>query len=132
MVTFNPGVSLIRHTEAEDYTAGELNEPFKYLPGVEVGEGLAVARVDVPGSQLGGTRTPASHKEWADWTKAVLAKEGVVTFDVGPNLESSGGPVGSIASAQVKVLKTIRDAVRGIRRHGQVIEAVGELLRAAL
>lgn len=28
IVTFNPGVRLVRHTRAEDYTAGELNEPF--------------------------------------------------------------------------------------------------------
>jgi len=28
VVTFNPGVSLKRWTAAEDYTAGELNEPF--------------------------------------------------------------------------------------------------------
>ena len=32
LVTFNPGVGLERHTRAEDYTAGELNEPFTVLP----------------------------------------------------------------------------------------------------
>ena len=30
VVTFNPGVSLKRWTDAEDYTAGELNDPFTY------------------------------------------------------------------------------------------------------
>jgi hypothetical protein len=32
IVTFNPGVSLIHWTDAEDYTAGELNEPFSVIP----------------------------------------------------------------------------------------------------
>ena len=32
IVTFNPGVRLLRHTPAEDYTAGELNEPFGVMP----------------------------------------------------------------------------------------------------
>ncbi len=27
LATFNPGVTLVRHTQAEDYTAGEINEP---------------------------------------------------------------------------------------------------------
>lgn len=29
IVAFNPGVALIRHTQAEDYTAGEINDPRK-------------------------------------------------------------------------------------------------------
>jgi hypothetical protein len=32
IVTFNPGVKVVHHTDAEDYTAGELNEPFGTLP----------------------------------------------------------------------------------------------------
>jgi len=32
IVTFNPGVKLIRWTRAEDYTAGELNEPLGQVP----------------------------------------------------------------------------------------------------
>jgi len=32
IVTFNPGVKVIRWTRAEDYTAGELNEPFNEIP----------------------------------------------------------------------------------------------------
>jgi len=32
IVTFNPGVKVIRWTRAEDYTAGELNEPFSEIP----------------------------------------------------------------------------------------------------
>ncbi len=47
IVTFNPGVSLIRHTQAEDYTAGELNEPFQYVPDFPLGRGIAVAGFDL-------------------------------------------------------------------------------------
>jgi len=32
IVTFNPGVRLIRYTQAEDYTAGEVNDPFATVP----------------------------------------------------------------------------------------------------
>ena len=32
IVTFNPGIVLKRHTQAEDYTAGELNDPLKVVP----------------------------------------------------------------------------------------------------
>ena len=32
IVTFNPGVRVIRWTKAEDYTAGELNEPLQVIP----------------------------------------------------------------------------------------------------
>ncbi len=32
IVTFNPGVRVIHYTQAEDYTAGELNEPFGEIP----------------------------------------------------------------------------------------------------
>jgi hypothetical protein len=32
IVTFNPGVRLVRWTRAEDYTTGELNDPFAVLP----------------------------------------------------------------------------------------------------
>ncbi|MCC7375675.1 MAG: alpha-L-fucosidase [Verrucomicrobiales bacterium] len=113
LVTFNPGVSLIRHTEAEDYTAGELNEPFKYLPESRWVKGSQWHALTFLGANWGGREPRFTAKEWADWTKAVLAKEGVVTFDVGPNWNPAEGPVGSIASAQVEVLKTIRDVVRG-------------------
>ena len=36
IVTFNPGVRLIRYTQSEDYTAGELNRPFNVVLGVAV------------------------------------------------------------------------------------------------
>ena len=32
LVTFNPGVKLVRWTQVEDYTAGELNAPFAEVP----------------------------------------------------------------------------------------------------
>ena len=56
IVTFNPGVKLVRHTRAEDYTAGELNEPFDCPPDLALGGRLAMARADIPGFLLGPTR----------------------------------------------------------------------------
>lgn len=113
IVTFNPGVSLIRYTDAEDYTAGELNEPFKYLPDSRWVKGSQWHALTFLGSTWGGREPRFTAKEWADWTKAVIAKEGVVTFDVGPTWNRAEGPVGSIATAQLEILKAIRGAVRG-------------------
>ena len=42
IVTFNPGVKLIRWTRAEDYTAGELNDPFEVLAFCALGVGVIV------------------------------------------------------------------------------------------
>ena len=52
IVTFNPGVKVIRWTKAEDYTAGELNEPLPSSRRPLAGR-LAMARADLPGRQLG-------------------------------------------------------------------------------
>ena len=56
IVTFNPGVRLIRHTQAEDYTAGELNDPFAVVPAFAMGGRFAMACVDVFGFDLGTAR----------------------------------------------------------------------------
>ena len=62
IVTFNPGVKLIRYTQAEDYTAGELNKAVRGSSHVPLGRRLAMARVDILGSQLGPARRASSHR----------------------------------------------------------------------
>ena len=65
IVTFNPGVSLIRHTQAEDYTAGELNDPFERRARLALGGRLAVARADVSRLDLGATQRATSDRALA-------------------------------------------------------------------
>lgn len=43
--------------------------------------------------------------------KAVVAHEGVVTLDMGPNWDPARGPIGSLAEDQVKQVKAIRAAL---------------------
>ena len=79
IVTFNPGISLIRWTSAEDYTAGELNEPFKTVPTERWVEGSQWHALTFLGSSWSkrDTRFPANR--WNDWAARVVANGGVVT-----------------------------------------------------
>ena len=112
IVTFNPGVSLVHHTEAEDYTAGELNDPFKFVPESRWMKGSQWHALTFLGSSWGqrNTRHPAS--QWAEWVKQVTAKGGVVTLDMGPNWDPKAGPIGALAEGQVATVKAIKKAVR--------------------
>ncbi len=108
IVTFNPGVRLIRWTQAEDYTAGELNEPFEFVPSGRWVEGSQWHALTYLGSRWGARDTRYSAEQWATWMNSVLAKGGVVTLDMGPNYDPQAGPVGSFAQEQVEQVQAIR------------------------
>ena len=94
IVTFNPGVQLIRWTKAEDYTAGELNEPFKVVPRSRWVEGSQWHAFTFLGPSWSHRDTRFSTEKWASWVRAVVAHEGVVTLDMGPNWNPQEGPMG--------------------------------------
>ena len=50
----------------------------------------------------------------AAYTAEVIRCGGVVTWDCGPNIGRSEGPVGTISDAQMAKLRRIQDAVRGV------------------
>jgi hypothetical protein len=113
IVTFNPGVGLRRHTQAEDFTAGELNEPFSVVPvspSVAGSQWHALTFLGTSWAQR-DTRYPA--QRWADWAHAVIGKGGAITFDMGPNWDPKAGPIGVLSDVQVQQLTLIRKAVRG-------------------
>jgi lysophospholipase L1-like esterase len=112
IVTFNPGVRLIRHTQAEDYTAGELNEPFNVLPTSRWVEGSQWHALTYLGSQWSRRDTRHPTEKWVEWVSAVASKEGVVTLDMGPNWNPQAGPIGLLAEAQMAQVQAIRAAVR--------------------
>lgn len=111
IVTFNPGVRLVRHTRAEDYTAGELDDPFAPLPAPPVVDGAQWHALTFLGSAWGRRDTRARADRWASWVRGVVAKGGVVTIDVGPNWDAAAGRIGSIDAAQLEQLKAIGDAL---------------------
>ena len=107
IVTFNPGVSLVRHTRAEDYTAGELNEPFSEVPSSRWVEGSQWHALTYLGSGWGQRDTRYPTARWRDWFLKVVAKGGVVTFDLGPNWDPKAGPIGSLAEEQVEQVRAL-------------------------
>lgn len=111
IVTFNPGVRLVRHTRAEDYTAGELNDPFGTLPAAPLVDGSQWHALTFLGASWGArdTRHPAAR--WAEWVRAATAAGGAVTLDLGPNRDPAAGPVGTFAPAQLEQFKAIRAAL---------------------
>lgn len=111
VVTFNPGVSLKRWTDAEDYTAGELNEPFKYACEGRWLDGSQWHVLTFLGKSWGARDTRYPDEAWAKWVGEVTAKGGAVTLDVGPN-SSTPAPVGALAEGQLRQLKAIVAALK--------------------
>jgi len=113
IVTFNPGVKLVRHTQAEDYTAGELNEPFAIIPTSSSVNGSQWHALTFLGTMWAQRDTRYPAERWAEWAHAVTAKGGAITFDMGPNWDPKAGPIGALADVQVAQMIKIREAVRG-------------------
>jgi len=107
LVTFNPGVKLVRHTQAEDYTAGELNEPFSFVPASRWVEGSQWHALTYLGSGWGQRDTRYPTEMWRDWFRRVVAHGGAVTLDLGPNWDAKAGPIGTLAEAQVEQVRAL-------------------------
>ncbi len=112
LATFNPGVKVIRHTQAEDYTAGELNEPLGEIPAARTLDGSQWHALTYLGAGWGQRAPRFSDEQWAQWVAAVTAKGGVASLDTGPNERAEDGPIGAISEAHMATLKAIRKAVR--------------------
>lgn len=112
VVTFNPGVSLKRWTDAEDYTAGELNEPFTHACEGRWLDGSQWHVLTFLGKTWGKRETRFADEQWSQWVAAVTAKGGAVTLDMGPNYDATMAPVGTFAEAQLKQLRLIVGAAR--------------------
>jgi hypothetical protein len=112
IVTFNPGVKVIHYTEAEDYTAGELNEPLGVLPSSRWLKGSQWHALTYIGSQWARRDTRYPAEKWAKWVGDVAARGGVASLDMGPNWDPQAGPIGALAETQVKQVMAIRAALR--------------------
>jgi len=111
IVTFNPGVSLQRYTQAEDYTAGELNEPFLSIPTNRWLGGSQWHALTFIGANWGQRNLRFSNEQWGKWVKSVVANGGAVTLDMGPNYDSTAGPIGSLASDQANQFRSINTMI---------------------
>jgi hypothetical protein len=111
IVTFNPGVRLLRHTRAEDYTAGELNEPFDVVPTSRWVDGSQWHALTYLGSSWSRRDTRHPTQRWVKWIRTVVEKGGAVTLDLGPNWNPAEGPIGSLDEAQVAQVKAIQQGL---------------------
>jgi hypothetical protein len=108
LVTFNPGVRLIRYTDAEDYTAGELNEPFDVLPADGWVNGSQWHALTYLGSNWSRRDTRYPTDKWVKWATTAISRGGVVTLDMGPNWDPQAGPIGSLSPAQMAQVQALR------------------------
>lgn len=115
IVTFNPGVKMVHYTEAEDYTAGELNDPLKVIPASRWLNGSQWHALTFVGATWGSRNIRYTDEQWAQWVRAVTAKGGVATLDMGPNWNPKEGAIGSFAEAQVNQVKAIKAALNDSR-----------------
>ena len=107
IVTFNPGVKLLRYTQAEDYTAGELNEPFKTMPSSRWVKGSQWHALTYLGSTWGKPDIRYTNAQWRDWFKAVVVQGGAITLDMSPNKDPKAGPVGVFVQEQAEQFRAI-------------------------
>ena len=118
LAAYNPGVmvadghnAVIRYDDADDYTAGELNDPFAALPSSRWLGGAQWHALTFIGSTWGDRSVRHPDERWTAWVSAVAAHGGAVTLDMGPNWDPTAGPIGSLAEAQMKQVKAIQAAL---------------------
>ena len=112
VVTFNPGCSFKRWTCAEDYTAGEINEPLEVKVAGRWKGGSQAQILTYLGPSWGRRECRFSDDEIVPWVQSVVANGGAVTFDVGPNYDPAAGPVGAISPEQAAQLKLIVSSLK--------------------
>ena len=110
IATFNPGVSLKRWTTAEDYTAGEINDPFTLTCDGRWLGGSQWQVLTFLGNSWGQRNVRHPDAAWTAWVAKVTSKGGAVTLDIGPNYDPAVAPVGTFSEAQLKQLRAIVDA----------------------
>jgi hypothetical protein len=84
IVTFNPGVTypIISISEQEDYTAGEIDEPDRVSCGGRWVDGTQFHMLSYLGKWWSAPPRRFSDQQVIEWTKRIIEKQGVVTWDV--------------------------------------------------
>lgn len=82
IVTFNPGVRLVRHTRAEDYTAGEINEPLTVECQDRWVDGAQWHMLSYLGPTWGASPPRFTDEIVIETTRNLVEAGGAVTWDV--------------------------------------------------
>lgn len=113
IVAFNPGIKLIRWSKSDDYTAGELNDPFEVLPAGPLVDGAQWHALTFVGSMWGRRDARQPAEKWSGWAAEVAKHGGAITLDVGPNMDPAAGPIGSFDPDQLRTLEAVGRAFGG-------------------
>lgn len=106
VVAFNRDVGLNRYIEADDYTAGELNDPFEVkCEGRWIDEAQWQA-FSFMGSSWTAKDVRYTEKEWVDWAAGSVKAGGAVMLDLGIDFDTF-----RISEPQLKVFKAIGKAL---------------------
>lgn len=111
-VAFNPGVltPIITHSEFEDYTAGEINDPATAVcPGRWIGQAQS-QMLSYLGKWWGGEPARFTTEQAVAYTQAFVEKGGVVTWDVPVST------TGRIPEVFLEQLKAVGKAVAAVER----------------
>jgi hypothetical protein len=111
IVSFSTALGTSRALEAADFTAGETEDPFNVVPSSRWQEGSQWHVLTYLGTRWAARDARFRTEQWVDWAAKVVAKEGVLTLDMGPNYDPSAGPIGSLAEAQMAQVKAIKAAL---------------------
>ncbi len=112
IVTFNPGVSFKRATASEDYTAGEINEPFKVAIDSRWLDDSQAHILTFMGDMWGRPNCRFIDEPWIAWLKRCFKAEAVVTMDMNVNTNPANGTVGLFKAEQIAQFKRLREATR--------------------
>ncbi len=110
VVTFNPGVGLMRYSSAEDFTAGEINDPFSIVPTSRFIDGDQWHELTHLSEQWAGRTPRYTPQQWITQMGKVFDQGGVINIDVGPNWDKKVGPIGSISESMMVYFRQFRTA----------------------
>jgi hypothetical protein len=82
IATFNPGVTLVRHTQAEDYTAGEINNPLAIECAGRWVDGSQWHMLSYLGPTWGAGPPRFKDEVVVEMTRNLIDAGGAVTWDV--------------------------------------------------
>lgn len=112
IVTFNRGVVLKRASAAEDYTAGETNDPLKAKVTDRWMDGSQTHILTYIGDTWMQHNLRYQDRFWLDWLKDVISHGGAVSFDMGVNMDASKGKIGLFEAAQINQLSHL---IKGVK-----------------
>ncbi len=113
LVTFNPGVGVSprRATRSEDYTAGEIKEPFDISMDSRWIDDSQAHVLTYLGDTWANSNCRFADADWLPWLQRCFQVGAAVTLDMSVNQNPSQGTVGLFCQRQIEQFKRLRMAL---------------------